>query len=419
MKSGFLLLGWLLCAPLLWAQNLIPDGDFERLRDPSCVSPTQAFQFSDTWYPLDATPDLFQGGCVLDESGSFFWDAQVSAFSGSNFAGISSRWNSNATYVSEGIATRLTEPLRAGVTYYLQFAILNRGGYQGFAEDVSGCNLRPNKHLDIYLSRDSIRIENNFSNGTSSTTAQLAARMDSEVISSRVPSEDWIMVSTCFEAEGGEKYLGITMPLGTFGDLPPCALSMSNSGVFRSFYYHLDAIQLTDTPDELRAAVNFCESESLDIDLLALLDQPILEEAVFFWEDGLNGAQRNFTSGGTYRATAEVACGAIPIVIEVEALSCEPEIYVPNTFSPNRDGVNDAFAPFIQATSPVISYEWTIFSRWGSVVFQTSDPTRGWEGAWQQQVATPGLYLWKLDLEVETLDGPKWIRQTGEVLLVR
>lgn len=418
MKPGILLLGCLLCVSLMRSQNLIPDGDFEQLRDPFCTSPTEAFQFSSTWYTLDATPDLFQGGCVLDESGSVFWNADVSAFSGQNFVGLSSRWNSNATYVSEGIATRLAAPLEAGVTYYFQFAILNRGGYQGFAEDISGCNLRPNKHLDIYLSEDSIRINNNFSNGTSSTEARLAARLDAEIIASRVPSEEWTVVSTCFEAEGGEAYLGIIMPLGTFGDLPPCT-SMSNSGVFRSFYYHLDAIQLTDTPDQLAASLSFCEGEELSVDLLDLLEQPILEEAVFFWEDGGSGPLRTFSEGGTYRSTAEIACGSIPIILEVEALNCVPDVYVPNAFSPNNDGVNDRFHPFVQTTSPIARYELTVFNRWGSVVFQTRDSSQAWDGEWQQEWAGQGLYLWKLDMEVETLEGTQSISETGEVFLFR
>lgn len=418
MKPVIFILGWLLSIPFLSAQNLIPDGDFELLRDPSCVSPTQAFPFSEFWYTLDATPDLFQGNCVLDESGSFFWDAGIAAFSGRNFAGLSGRWNSNDTYVSEGIATRLLEPLKAGVTYYFQLAILNRGGYQGFDEDIASCNLRPNKHLDIYLSKDSVRIDNNFSNGTSSTEAQLAARLDAEVIASRVPSEEWIIISTCFEAEGGEEYLGITTPLGTFGDLPPCA-AMSTSGVFRSFYYHLDAIQLTDTPDRLEAGISICQGEEQRIDLLHLLEQPILEGAVFFWEDGSIGSERTLSEEGRYLIMAELTCGAIPIILEVEELSCLPEVFVPNSFSPNGDGVNDSFRPFLQTSNPIVHYEWTVFNRWGSQVFQTNDPLVGWNGEGRQQLADQGVYLWKLEVELETLRGPQRLNKAGEVFLFR
>lgn len=418
MKPSILLLGWMIFGNLLTGQNLIVDGDFEQLRESACVSPTQAFQSADNWYTLDATPDLFLGNCVLDESGSFFWDASVSAFSGNNFVGLSSRWNSNATYVSEGIATRLAAPLQAGGTYYFRMAVLNRGGYQGFDEDIASCNLRPNKHLNIYLSRDSIRIVNDFSNGTSSTEARLAARLDTEAITSRVSTENWTIVSTCFQAEGGEEYLGITMPLGTFGDLPACA-AMSTSGVFRSFYYHLDAVQLTDTPDQLERAVRFCEGEEVSVDLPALLDEAILEGADFFWEDGVQSSRRTFTSGGTYRVRAEIACGVIPIVLEVEELGCVPDIYVPNAFSPNNDGINDTFQPFIQTSSPIIQYKWTIFNRWGSIVFQTNDISQAWSGAWQAELADQGLYLWKLDMEIETLKGTQLLSETGEVFLFR
>lgn len=418
MRSGSFLWACLLWGTMLTGQNLIPDGDFEQLLTGSCLSPTQAFEQSTTWYTLDATPDLFQGNCLLDEAGSYFWDADITAYSGQNFIGLASRWNSNATYVSEGIATRLAEPLQAGVTYYLQFALLNRGGYQGFDEDIASCNLRPNKHLDIYLASDSIRIENNFSNGTSSTSARLVARMNSEIIASRVPSDTWVLVSTCFEAEGGEEYLGITMPLGTFGDLPPC-VSMSTSGVFRSFYYNLDAIQLTDTPDALQASARFCAGESLELDLTTMFEQPILADAAFFWEDGSGVPRRSITRGGTYLATAEIACGQIPIVLEITEEGCFPEVYVPNAFSPNRDGVNDTFHPLIAPGSTIIAYKWSIYQRWGSLVFQTNDPTVAWDGFWRQQMAAEGPYLWRLDLEVATVEGSRRLSESGTFWLLR
>lgn len=418
MKVGLLFCMLFVFHSSIEGQNLIPNGGFELLKNPTCDNPNQAFAFLDNWYVLDATPDFFQGNCLLDESGSYFWDRDVEAYQGRNFAGLSSRWNSNATYFSEGIATRLSQPLEAGVTYFFQVAVLNRGGYQGFDEDVASCNLRPNKHIDIYLSRDSIRVDNNFSNGTSTTNGRLAARLADEAITSRVPAEDWTLISTCFEAEGGEMFLGITMPLGTFGDLPPCA-GQSTSGVFRSFYYHLDEVQLTDTPDQLEASLSFCEGEELTVDLLDLLQQPILEEATFIWDDGVQSAQRIIERGGVFSVTAEIACGAIPIVLDIEALSCVPDVYIPDAFSPDGDGINDQFLPFIQTSGTIVRYEWIIFNRWGASVFRSEDPTEGWEGISRGQAAPAGQYLWKLLLEVETLEGPQILNKTGAVFLLK
>jgi gliding motility-associated-like protein len=54
-----------------------------------------------------------------------------------------------------------------------------------------------------------------------------------------------------------------------------------------------------------------------------------------------------------------------------------PEIYVPNSFTPNDDGKNEVFLPSVAS---FIDYEFMIFNRWGELIFQTRDPKLGWDG---------------------------------------
>ncbi len=53
-------------------------------------------------------------------------------------------------------------------------------------------------------------------------------------------------------------------------------------------------------------------------------------------------------------------------------------IFVPNSFSPNGDGVNDIFIPI---TTAVVKFEMHIIDRWGREVYSSDDVTRGWDGA--------------------------------------
>ncbi len=411
-------LWFLLIAQSTLAQNLLVDGGFENLLNSSCESPSNTFQFSKSWYVLDANPDLFLGNCPLDESGSFFWDDKIKAFEGKNFAGISSRWNSNATYVSEGIATKLLQPLEAGEIYFFEMAILNRGGYQGFDEDIASCNLRPEKHIDIYLSQDSIEVINNFANGTASTNAELIAILDYDAITSRIPTLEWTVISTCFEAQGGEQHIGIAMPLGTFGDLPPC-VAQSTSGVFRSFYYHLDQIQLTTSPSTIREKFVFCEEEIVSIDLIEILDQSLFSNATFLWEDGNTSSKRTFDQAGTYRADAIFECGVAPIFIELRQVKCQPDIYAPTAFSPNDDGINDSFRPILKTDGAFNKYELTIFDRWGNIVYKSRLPQNAWKGDFKNQYLPNSLYLWQLSCEIQTINGIQIVNESGEVLVIR
>jgi gliding motility-associated-like protein len=53
--------------------------------------------------------------------------------------------------------------------------------------------------------------------------------------------------------------------------------------------------------------------------------------------------------------------------------------FVPNSFSPNNDGINDVFLPITNAVDPEY-YHLMIFNRWGEMVFESKDPKKGWEG---------------------------------------
>lgn len=54
-----------------------------------------------------------------------------------------------------------------------------------------------------------------------------------------------------------------------------------------------------------------------------------------------------------------------------------PEIFVPNSFTPNGDDINELFMPSVAS---FIEYEFMIFNRWGDQIFYTTDPKMGWDG---------------------------------------
>ncbi|MFA6261226.1 MAG: SBBP repeat-containing protein [Bacteroidia bacterium] len=64
---------------------------------------------------------------------------------------------------------------------------------------------------------------------------------------------------------------------------------------------------------------------------------------------------------------------------------CPGGIYIPNSFTPNKDGINDVF--FVRGIG--IKYmDLTIYNRWGEQVFHTTDILSGWDGS-NNNVACP------------------------------
>ncbi|MBA3899890.1 MAG: gliding motility-associated C-terminal domain-containing protein, partial [Bacteroidetes bacterium] len=54
-------------------------------------------------------------------------------------------------------------------------------------------------------------------------------------------------------------------------------------------------------------------------------------------------------------------------------------VYIPNAFTPNNDGLNDSFYPKGEGIQPD-SYTMMIFNRWGEMIFQSSQLDHGWNG---------------------------------------
>ncbi|MCF8429521.1 MAG: gliding motility-associated C-terminal domain-containing protein [Bacteroidia bacterium] len=57
--------------------------------------------------------------------------------------------------------------------------------------------------------------------------------------------------------------------------------------------------------------------------------------------------------------------------------NCPQQLFIPNAFSPNGDGINDVF---IITTTGLESFEMTIFNRWGEQVFNSQNYLQGWDG---------------------------------------
>ena len=66
-------------------------------------------------------------------------------------------------------------------------------------------------------------------------------------------------------------------------------------------------------------------------------------------------------------------------------------LYIPNSFTPNGDGINDVFK--ITSFIPCDSYTLIIYNRWGEEVFKTYDPLNvGWDGVSNGLKVSEGVY---------------------------
>ena len=87
-------------------------------------------------------------------------------------------------------------------------------------------------------------------------------------------------------------------------------------------------------------------------------------------------------------------------------------VWLPNAFTPNRNGVNSIFRPVFNYLEEIESYSLEIYNRWGGLVFRTEELSFGWDGA----NAPEGVYT--CVVRYKPRDGKEKIVK-GSVTLIR
>lgn len=115
----------------------------------------------------------------------------------------------------------------------------------------------------------------------------------------------------------------------------------------------------------------------------------------FNWAHGASGATLGSMGAGTYVVTIEDANGcAIDLTV---TLTGPEDIAMPTGFSPNGDGANDTYVVLGLDAYP--SNRFTVFNRWGNLVYEHLNYRNGWAGENTEGQALPnGTYFVMLDL---------------------
>lgn len=93
-------------------------------------------------------------------------------------------------------------------------------------------------------------------------------------------------------------------------------------------------------------------------------------------------------------------------------------VYVPNSFTPNNDGVNDVFRVEGTDIDPD-RFEIIVFNRWGDKVYESAEVTSAWNGAHQngQYYCEDGVYVWRM--VVHSLATAERYEYSGTITLLR
>ena len=116
----------------------------------------------------------------------------------------------------------------------------------------------------------------------------------------------------------------------------------------------------------------------------------------------------------TLTATSANCSRTDTIAIRCRQVVCGPPLFViPNAFTPNGDGINDAVC---FNSDQLSEFTIAIFNRWGETVYRSDDPTLCWDGTYRGTPCPPGVYTYTCSI---TCFGGHTNDFKGDITLIR
>lgn len=164
-------------------------------------------------------------------------------------------------------------------------------------------------------------------------------------------------------------------------------------------------IEVTDLSLLMPETLTINEGDSINISALA--NSSTSNIATYLWNNSetlsCNDCPETYASPRettTYilTVTDEDGCStAASVSVNVIIPEPTPQFILPNAFSPNGDGVNDRFYPFLDEMA--VGMEMQIYNRWGEMLFETSDMNAYWDGTYMDEPVPVGVYVYWITVE--------------------
>ncbi|HMX85054.1 MAG TPA: gliding motility-associated C-terminal domain-containing protein, partial [Saprospiraceae bacterium] len=182
----------------------------------------------------------------------------------------------------------------------------------------------------------------------------------------------------------------------------------------------------TDIQVLVEPKVELYLGESYTLKAQVNIPKNLIAKVEWFSKDGLERPDSLVTKVNVLQTTEYIVrvtdisgCTGQARVLVVIA---DPEIYVPNAFSPyDLNGNNDLAMVFGRPSGIKKITKFQIFNRWGESMYESSDflpndPNHGWNGLHRGKKLDPAVFVWWL--EVEYINGKKKVYK-GDINLLR
>lgn len=463
MKVHFIALIISISIPVT-GQNLVPNPSFENLN--YCPFDRGQINAAIPWETASSgTPDLYNScsnGQYLKVPFAGRWiDSYQNPKSGKGYAAIELYTNGNlSSGNSEYMEVKLLSALKNSTNYFIEFYIapdITQIGFFGYTDAV-GLAFSESFYYKTIGPMEALPLTPAIENRGKLIT----------------DTADWTRISGCYTAKGGENYAIIgnfrstqetivefvnpTYPFNSyfyvddvliqaFDPLPDTLLlcdgqSKSYNAAFLDANYQWNtgskdsvltiqsegiySVEATLGQCTLRDTIHVLgthEKGSFPKDTVICEDEPLILSAPlmgeYAWSDGSKNKDLNVSASGVYELNVKNECGLFFFSTNVTANDCACNIYVPNAFSPNSEGVNNILEVFFGCDFEYKMLNFNIFDRWGNLVYSASNNEAiKWDGLYKNKLVPNGAYTWFLEYEVIRNGLAQKLLKRGDVTVV-
>lgn len=133
----------------------------------------------------------------------------------------------------------------------------------------------------------------------------------------------------------------------------------------------------------------------------------------YLWQDGSSDSLFIIRNFGEFFLQATNNSGCIVSDSLKVKEDCLNDILFPSAFSPNEDGINELF--YGVGTVPV-SFLLNIYNRWGELIFESLDSSKGWDGNYKGHHCEDGIYIFRSEY---SFDDVVVKQKAGRIFLIR
>ncbi len=135
----------------------------------------------------------------------------------------------------------------------------------------------------------------------------------------------------------------------------------------------------------------------------------------YLWNTGNVSSAIKITQPGLYFLQVRDVNNCLGVdSVQVLLKECLQGFFMPTAFTPNNDGKNDFLKPILLGN--VKQFKFTVYDRYGQLVFETSEVSKGWNGRIKGIEQNTGTFLWVCKFQLE---GDSQNNKSGSVVLIR